>query len=76
MSISVDLIQLAADEGKDIALTSAGNIQSALESVVEMGSKDERDAATFLLHSVNHGIGEILKGTLVEMARIEIARRI
>jgi hypothetical protein len=65
MSIAKNLVHLAENEGKQVALEEAQKIQNALHSLKAAGSGEEIKAVTFLLSNINCGIDEIIEGTLL-----------
>ncbi len=70
-SIVLSIVQFASDEGKSSAIERCESLQEALETIAEIGSKNEGAAAGFLLKNVNQAIKEILEGTLVSVCRSE-----
>jgi hypothetical protein len=65
--ICFNLIALAAEESRETALEVGQSMQTTLESLLEVGTPFEQQAARFLLKNVNQGIKEILNGELVNV---------
>lgn len=64
MSIGANFRQLALDEGSTFALDTLQGIQLTLETLIEAGDEQERQAAGMLLERVNSAIKESLVGDL------------
>ena len=52
-------LQLAKDEGNKAACRELQALQSALETILDFGNGEERDAASRLLHVVNVTLHEL-----------------
>lgn len=60
-TITGQFLQLANDEGKQAAIEQAQELQTALECLVEIGSKEQQRHALFLLAAVNDTIITLLQ---------------
>ena len=60
MSIYTTLLQFAIDEGQQVAMRKAQELQMALTTFAEIGSSDERKHAGLLVLPVEHAIRDIV----------------
>jgi len=67
--ITLSFIQFAADEGKESAINQLEQIKASLETLAEVASAVQEDAAILLLNSVDNAIKEILTTNAVDIAR-------
>lgn len=66
MSIMDNLTALVADEGKKLALDRCMELQSALETIMEIGDHEEQKHANVLLVTVNEAIMTILDRRIIK----------
>lgn len=69
MSIAVNLIQLAADEGSIVALDECEKLVDALETILECGSGHEKLIASELLNNIQEAIIQITQTNAVSIAQ-------